>query len=415
MKSPHFPRAILHVDGDYFFVSCELASKPWLKDRPVVTGHERGIATALNPLAKALGVTRGMPVFRIRKLYSQVVILRSDYDSYALYAQRMYAIVRRYTPLVEEYSIDECFADITDSPVILNIGYEEIARSIKRDLEVELGLSFSVGVSVNKVTAKIASKWAKPSGLTIIPKDELPRYLAKLPVSKIWGVGRSTSAMLRKLGIETAWQFRERERAWVEAAFSKPSRELYEELHGGYVHPVDASLVARTDQISISRTRTFTPASADRSLIHAQLSKNVESACARLRSRGYFARWMSFFLKTQEFRYYRIEARLPGPISTPEIILSIIRKRFDEIYRRGILYRASGITLGDLTRSGGLSQNLFMSREEAARPDRIYQAIDRLAHRHGSGSVFLASSWRARRGERPEPRHLSIPFLGIVR
>ena len=257
MKDPDFPRAILHVDGDYFFVSCELASKPWLKDRPVVTGHERGIATAMNPAAKALGVTRAMPVFRIRKLYPQVVILNSDYDSYDLYARRMYAIVRRYTPIVEEYSIDECFADITDSKDALKMSYEEIARSIKRDLEVELGLSFSVGVSINKVTAKIASKWNKPSGLTLISMPELQEYLAKLPIGKVWGVGRSTSTMLRKLGIETAYQFTQGNREWIEASFSKPCRELYEELQGNYLHRVDSSSASKNEYVSISRTRTF--------------------------------------------------------------------------------------------------------------------------------------------------------------
>lgn len=414
MKVPEFPRAILHVDGDYFFVSCELASRPWLKSKPVITGHERGIATAMNPLAKKLGVTRGMPVFKIRKQYPQVVILHSDYDSYELYARRMYTIVRRYTPIVEEYSIDECFADITDSPARLNLSYEEIARAIKRDLEVELGLSFSVGVSVNKVTAKIASKWAKPSGLTIIPKNELPNYLAKLPISKVWGVGRSTSVMLRKLGIESALQLVQKNREWIESAFAKPVRELYEELQGNYVHQVESTSASKEDQISISRTRTFTPASTERAFIYAQLAKNVELACARLRSHGYFARWMSFFLKTQEFTYHRIEVKLPTPVATPEPILAIIHKRFNEICREGIRYRASGITLGDLTRSGGLSLSLFESPEETSRFDQVHEVVDELAYRYGEGSVFLASSWRARKGERVEPRHLNIPFLGFV-
>lgn len=414
MADRDFPRAILHVDGDFFFVSCELASKPWLKGKPVVTGHERGIATAMNPAAKELGVTRGMPVFRIRKLYPQVVVLRSRYDDYAIYAQRMYAIVRRYAPIVEEYSIDECFADITDSAKSLNMGYEEIARAIKRDLEVELGLSFSVGVSVNKVAAKVASKWSKPSGITIIPKNELPAYLARLPVSKVWGVGRSTSTMLRKLGIETAYQFAQRGREWVEAAFSKPCRELYEELNGSYVHRVGDSSALADDQVSISRTRTFSPASTDRGFVYAQLAKNVESACARLRRLGYFARWMSFFVKTQEFTYHRVEVRLPKPTATPEAVLSVVRARFDEIYRRGIRYRASGVTMGDLTRSAGLSQDLFEGPEEASRLERVHEAVDRLARRFGDDSVFLASSFRARKGERPEPRRLGIPFLGVA-
>lgn len=414
MSDSEFPRAILHVDGDFFFVSCELASKPWLKNKPVVTGHERGIATAMNPAAKALGITRATPVFKIRKQHPQVVILNSDYDSYAIYAQRMYTIVRRYTPIVQEYSIDECFADITASKDRLNMSYEEIARAIKKDLEIELGLSFSVGVSVNKVTAKIASKWAKPSGLTIISLTDLPKYLSALPVSKVWGVGRSTSIMLRKLGIVTALQFAEKNPEWIDMSFSKPCRELYAELRGNCVHGFDDSS-SHEDQVSISRTRTFTPASKDREFIYAQLSKNVEAACARLRRYGFYSRWFSFFIKSQEFHYYRVEVRLPRPLCTPEPVLAVIRSRFDEIYRKGVLYRASGITMGDLTKSAGMSGNLFEAPQEIVGTDQVYATVDALSHRFGDGLIFLGSSWKAMKGERPVLRHLNIPFLGFVR
>jgi DNA polymerase-4 len=108
-----FPKAILHVDGDSFFVSCELTRRPDLRGRPVVTGEERGIATAVNPAAKKLGVVRGMRTREIRRSFPSVVILPSDYVMYAQYARRMYDIVGRYTDKVEEYSIDECFADLT--------------------------------------------------------------------------------------------------------------------------------------------------------------------------------------------------------------------------------------------------------------------------------------------------------------
>src|SRR6185369_6203305 len=101
---------ILHIDGDYFFASCEISLNPSLRGKPVVTGQERGIATSMSPEAKALGVHRGMPVFKIRKEFPQVIITTSNYKNYGIFAQRMYDIVRRYSPLVEEYSIDECFA-----------------------------------------------------------------------------------------------------------------------------------------------------------------------------------------------------------------------------------------------------------------------------------------------------------------
>src|ERR1035437_10757246 len=102
-------RTILHVDGDSFFTSCEVSLDVSLRGKAVVTGHERGIATAMSKEAKALGVVRGMPIFQIKKEFPQITIVNSNYFAYGLFAERMYNIVRRYTPFVEEYSIDECF------------------------------------------------------------------------------------------------------------------------------------------------------------------------------------------------------------------------------------------------------------------------------------------------------------------
>jgi nucleotidyltransferase/DNA polymerase involved in DNA repair len=134
---------------------------------------------------KRAGVTRGMRIADIRKVCPEAVILPSDYETYSLLSKRFFAIVRRYTPDVEEYSIDECFADLTGLRRPLKMSYFQIAERIKRELDAELGFTFSVGLAPNKVVAKIASKWAKPSGLTAIPGQELHRYLAKLPVEKV--------------------------------------------------------------------------------------------------------------------------------------------------------------------------------------------------------------------------------------
>ena len=161
-------RAIAHIDGDAFFASVEQAMDPRLRGRPVVTGKERGIASSMSYEAKARGVTRGMPLFDIRRLCPECVIVPSDYETYSLFSVRMFDIVRRYTADVEEYSIDECFADLTGLRRSLKMGYREMAERIKADLDTELGMTFSVGLAPTKVLAKMASKWKKPSGLTVI-------------------------------------------------------------------------------------------------------------------------------------------------------------------------------------------------------------------------------------------------------
>ena len=153
------PRAILHIDGDAFFASCEQSRRPLLQERPVVTGKERGIAASMSYEAKARGVMR---LADIRKICPEAVILPSDYETYSLLSTRFFAIVRRYTPEVEEYSVDECFADVTGLRRPLRMSYIQIAERIKQYLDTELGFTFSVGLAPNKVVAKIASKWQSP-------------------------------------------------------------------------------------------------------------------------------------------------------------------------------------------------------------------------------------------------------------
>ena len=229
------PRAILHIDGDAFFASCEQSRRPQLQGRPVVTGKERGIAASMSYEAKARGVRRGMRLADIRKICPEAVILPSDYETYSLLSTRFFAIVRRYTPEVEEYSIDECFADVTGLRRPLRMSYVQIAERIKHDLDTELGFTFSVGLAPNKVVAKIASKWAKPSGLTAISGRELHRYLAQLPVEHVWGIGHQTTALLQKHGVQTALQFAQQSEAWVQQYFSKPFYQIWQELHGDYI------------------------------------------------------------------------------------------------------------------------------------------------------------------------------------
>src|SRR5262245_55388024 len=223
-----FPRAVVHIDGDAFFASCEQARDPKLQGRPVVTGKERGIAASMSYEAKARGVIRGMRLADIRQVCPEAVILPSDYETYSILSKRLFSIVRRYTPDVEEYSIDECFADLTGLQRPLRMSYQTIAAKIQRDLKTELGFTFSLGLAPTKVLAKVGSKWNKPAGLTIIPGRQAHLFLAELPVDKVWGIGHQTTALLAKYGIRTALQYAQRDEGWVRAHFTKPFYEIWQ-------------------------------------------------------------------------------------------------------------------------------------------------------------------------------------------
>ncbi len=153
--------------------------------------------------------------------------------------------MRRYTPDVEEYSVDECFADLTGLRRALRMNYLDIARRIKSDLDKELGFTFSAGLGPNKVVAKIASKWQKPSGLTAIQARDLHVYLKALPIEKVWGIGPQTSAYLKKQGIVTALQFARASERWVRQHLSKPFYEIWQELNGNCVWELATTWIRR--------------------------------------------------------------------------------------------------------------------------------------------------------------------------
>lgn len=335
-----FPRAILHIDADAFFASCEQARDPKLKGKVVVTGKERGIASAVSYEGKALGIKRGMTIQEIKRICPDVIHLPSDYETYSLYSARMFSIVRDTTNLVEEYSIDECFAELTGLRRSRRQSYEQMASTIKRDLDLKLGMTFSVGLAPTKVVAKIASKWKKPSGLTIISGRDLPHYLGKLPVGEVWGIGPQTVAYLSQFAIRTALDFAERNEGWVKQHLTKPHIEVWKELRGESV--LHLEMEPKTDCKSVSKMKTFTPPSNDRTFVFAQLSKNVENAAIKLRRYNLVARKVYFVLRTHDFRHYGYEITLSRATAVPSDILRVIAEHFDQVFTPGTRYRLTG-------------------------------------------------------------------------
>ncbi len=389
-----YPRAILHFDGDSFFASVEQAMNHRLRGKPVVTGGERGAATALSIEAKRLGLTRGMPMKQIRELCPEVIVVKSDYTAYSIYARRMYAIVRRYTPMVEEYSIDECFADITGLRGMYHRSYAQIGEMIKRELEESLGITFGVGLAPNKVVAKIASKHRKPGGFTAIPAKEVHTFLQNMPIGQVWGVGYSMQMALHKLGVTTALQFATKDEQWLRAnKIAKPYREIWWELRGGFAK--ELSLTHNDDIGSIIKTRTFAPPTRERAFVLSQLSKNIESACAKARGHHMRPRAVSFFLKTQDFIYRTCELDLSVATNDPAVILRLVEAHFDRVFVPNILYRTTGITLRNLVEEGAATLDLFGEAQVVNERQPILTAVDSLNKKYGKETVILAASLKA--------------------
>ncbi len=386
-------KVIFHIDGDAFFVGVEIAKNPTLKGLPVVTGEERGIVSALSYEAKALGVVRGMPIFKVAREYPQVRILPGDYKSYVEYSGRMFDIVRRYAYGIEEYSIDECFADFTGLDRTLKKSYQEIAKEIKKAIKDELGLSVSVGLAPSKVLAKIASNWIKPNGLTEITEETIMGFLVKTPIGKVWGVGPKNSDFLVSRGVQTAKDFSMKDRAWVLQNLSKPYEVIWRELNGEAVLQVDTQ--AKSVYSSVQKTHTFHPPTNDKTFLWSQLSKHIEDACKKARHYSLVPKKISIFLKTQDFRFVTRTAVLPVPSNSPEISLALARPLFDEMHTKGVSYRTTGVTLSDLIQNFVLQSDLFGWNNKTERLGLIYKQIDSLEDKFGKRMVHLGSTQSA--------------------
>jgi DNA polymerase-4/DNA polymerase V len=393
------PKTILHIDGDAFFVGVEIAKNPKLKNLPVVTGEERGIVSALSYEAKALGITRGMPIYQVQKNFPAVIVLPGDYKAYVTYSSKMFDIVRRYIDDVEEYSIDECFGDLTGLDKPLKMTYQQIVERIKREIGDELGLSVSIGIAPTKVLAKIASKWVKPNGLTIIAPESIADFL-DTPIEGLWGIGPRTAEALQQKGILTAADFVKKEVRWIQDTLSKPYETIWRELQGEHLLKIDP--VRKTTYASIQKTRSFHPQTNDTSFLLAELSKHVESACDKARHYKLVPTKVSFFLKTKDFKIVSSTIQLPVPTNIPEVILPLLYEKFVEMHKLRVLYRTTGVVLQNLSIHNGAQADLFGAQDKAHKFEIIHTQIDALENKLGKHMVHLASTQKALKQKRSE-------------
>ncbi len=389
-----FPRAIIHIDGDSFFASCEQSRNPSLTGKAVVTGQDRGIASSMSLEAKKLGITRAMPIHHIKKHFPQVIIIPSDYETYALLSARFMDIVRRFTPDVEEYGIDECFADITGMRKTYRTSYENICKRIQIDLERELNCTFSIGLAPTKTLAKIASKWKKSEmrgGLTAISATDSATYLKKLPIGDVWNIGPQTTAFLEKHGIRRAYDFAARDEAWVRNTMSINFYGTWNELRSQSKQAINTEKKQNTH--SIQRTRTFAPPCSDKEYLLARLKENIEVACMRARRYKSEAKDVSFFLKTQTHHYSAMRIRISRPSNFSHEIYSAIEPLFEKIYKPTILYRATGVTLSNLSVVKERQLDLFDEHLYIERMGKVYSSVDTISCKYGRQSIHVGAQY----------------------
>jgi DNA polymerase-4/DNA polymerase V len=414
---------ILHIDGDSFFASCEVSRRPGLFGKPVVVGEERGIATALTYQAKALGVKRGDPIFKIRKEFPQVTILSSHFELYMKFAKNLQNILEPLVDKFEPYSIDEVFCEIAGTE-------EEVKVKVtkwKEIIQKKLGITYSFGVSVTKTLAKVASKKNKPNGICfLMNKQDIKEALKATKVESIWGVGWATDRKLKVYKIKTAEDFVNSDlRQILRDSYTWPLVQTVEELLGIRHYGVG---MENAHKKSIQATRSFLKKTSNKFEMYGELSRNIETMCSQLRESSLVTKYVYVYFKPKNRWQKRIEkpVELPNYTASDITVLKYVEQMFDEDFNKdNIVYKKSGVVCYGLKSVDELQVDLFGEQENILKEEsKVTEVVDILRNRYGFGSVCLASSIGSinKRQEDYERRHkkdvyeagLPYPFLGVT-
>ncbi len=389
LRIDSFPTAIMHFDGDAFFAAVEQAQNPALRGRPLVTGKERGIIACASYEAKQRGIRRGLSLYEARRQCPELVVLPSDYETYSIYSQRMFAIARRYTPMVEEFSIDEGFADLTGTRRLHRKSYEAIARDFQATVEHELGIPVSIGVSLTKTLAKLASDFRKPRGFTAVAGRHLHYLLMRLKLEDVCGFGPGTSALLRKHGLETPLDYVQRSEWWARRLLGKIGGDLWQELRGKPVYVVETAIAPPKG--TISKCQTFPAPSSDPAYVRARLLRCLEPAFIKLRRHQLRAGRIYVGLRRRDYVQTGQEAQLSRATCATLEVVPVVRQMLDALLFAGTEYRATMVVLAGLESDGSRQLELFEDnlRIEALRD--VSLTADRLGGLYGKHTVCLGT------------------------
>ncbi|MDO5548505.1 MAG: DNA polymerase IV [Eubacteriales bacterium] len=387
-------RCILHVDCNCFYASVEMLHRPETREVPMAVGgseeRRHGIILAKNDLAKKCGISTAEPLWSARQKCPELLIIPPNFPLYLDFSRRVKKIFSDYTDQVESFGIDEAWLDVTGSIQLFGSG-EHIAHEIRQRVKQELGITVSVGVSWNKVFAKLGSDLKKPDAVTMVTPENYQAVVCPLPVNALLYVGRSTEKKLGQLGIHTIGQLAQMSCEFLRGKFGKTGELLW-----SYANGLDTSPVAHQDERapikSIGNSTTTirditTPEEAR--LVFTVLAESVGT---RLREQGLFCRTISISTRTVKLSRTEHQCTLSRPSNETRTILQTALALFTQGYSWNHPLRSLGIQLSGLTAaSDPLQLDLFTDPADLLRQSQLDRTVDQVRKRFGKASVLRAS------------------------
>ena len=383
-------RTILHSDINCCYAAIEHLHHPELAGKPLAVGGDpearHGIVLTADYIAKKHGVKTGMALWQAKQVCPEINFISPRMDLYLRFSKMAHEIYGEYTDLQEAYGIDESWLDVTDSVSIKGDGYK-IAQEIRNRMKSELGITVSIGVSFNKIYAKLGSDYKKPDAITTMYRDEFRNKAWVLPVSDLLYVGRSTSAKLKKLGIMTIGDLARTDEKLLHSQFGKMGDILWAFANGYDDSPVKYEN-AHAPIKSIGNSTTTPRDLIDEQDVKIVLTILAESVAARLRENGFKCRVVEISVRDNELFSFSRQRKTDHATNVTREIAEEAFRLFQENYNWQKPIRSVGVRGADLVNDNYWEQiDLFSSVEFREKQMKVDSAVDDIRRRFGFYSV----------------------------
>jgi DNA polymerase-4 len=379
-------RTIFHLDMDTFFVSVERILDPKLKGKPVVVGGDpkygKGVVAACSYEAREYGLHSAMPIRKAYSLCPQAIYVHGHYDEYVRYSHLVKHILSRYAPVLEPAGIDEFYMDFTGCDSIYGT-YPVLASAIQKEINNRLSLPCSIGIASNKTTAKIASDYKKPNGITYVEPGTEKKFLADLPVQVIPGVGKVTLNELNGKGIYFVRDITNLPKDYFSTGFGKYGTDLWEKANG----KGPEYLSVEREQKGISHETTFLNDLLSVKKIEETLFTLSAKLSQSLKENNWIASTISFKLRYSDFNTITRARTIPHT-DDPAIIFNTVKELFHKNFTRRVAIRLVGIRLTNFLMK---SEQLFLFDDTFTKRQRIIEAVNKVRAKYGFSSISFGT------------------------
>ena len=397
-------RIILHCDLNCFFASVELLDKPALQNVPVAVcgdpASRHGIILAKNEPAKRMGVQTAETVWQAKQKCPHLILLPPHHSLYADYSRRVNTIYGQYTDLVEPFGIDESWLDVTGSLHLFGGDARQLADDIRARLRQELRLTISVGVSFNKVFAKLGSDYKKPDATTVISRENWRDMVWPLPVGDLLFVGRAARRTLSQFGVETIGQLAACKPELLEQLMGKAGLQLYRYANGLDDAPVRPQHEQEPVK-SVGNSTTFPENLTRWEQVRGGLQMLCDSVAARLRQQGLYCGGIAVGVRDAQFRTVSRQMRLPGPTHLMRDIYGAALELTGRIWKAPNPVRLLSVTALYITDSADSYQQLDLLAGDATARDRrqeqLESAMDAIRGKYGRDAISFGHRGKVRK------------------